>query len=154
MKALILVLAFAVFAGIAGAQETPVIRVFVAESQAQAFNADGFSATGGSNDQTVEIQKNLQERDECAFLRVTSRISRAHFVVAMDRTEGGLGKRLWGAASRDNKIAVFDGYGDLIFSTSTRSLGNAVKDSCNAIQSEIDAGRVELITVAEADASQ
>ena len=52
--------------------------------------------------------------------------------------------------ARDNKIAVFDGWGDLIFSMSTRNLGNAVKDSCNAIQQEIASG-AELVTIAEAD---
>lgn len=132
----------------------PVVRVFVAESQAQAFSAGGsggaFSATGGSNDQTVEIQKNLQERSECEGLRVTNRAGRAHFVVTMDRSEGGLSKRMFGFAARDNKIALFDGWGDLIFSNSTRSVGNAVKDVCVAIRREVSSG-AELVTVGEAD---
>ena len=133
---------------------TPVVRVFVAESQAQAFNAGGsggtFSATGGSNDQTVEIQKNLQEQRECEGLRVTNRVRRAHFVVTMDRSEGGFSKRVFGFAARDNKIALFDGWGDMVFSNSTRSVGNAVKDVCVAIQREVASG-TELVTVGEAD---
>ena len=131
-------------------KDDPVIRVYVAESQAQAFDASGGSATGGTNDQTVEIQKNLQEKKECRDLRVTNRAKRAHFVITMDRSEGGLSKRLWGAGSKDNKIAVFDGWGDLIFSHSTRSVGNAVKDACKAIAEEI-AGGADLITVGEAE---
>ena len=129
--------------------ERPQVRVFVAESQAQAFAADRFSATGGSNDQTVEIQKNFQEQDACQGTRVTNRPDRAHFVVTMDRSEGGFSKRAFGFASRDNKMAVFDGWGDLIYSNSTRSLGNAVKDVCNALWAEVDGG-AELVTVGDA----
>ena len=148
----------ALFAVDAMAQDAqrPTVRVFVAESQAQAFSAagaDGFvSATGGSNDQTVEIQKNLQEQGACnrQALRVTNRVDRAHFVVTMDRSEGGFSKRVWGFASRDNKIALFDGWGDLIYSNSTRSLGNAVSDVCEAIAREVENG-AELITVGEAN---
>jgi hypothetical protein len=50
-------------------------------------------------------------------------------VVLLDR-EGGKG-----LLRRDNKIAVFDREGDLLHSGSTRSLGNAVKDACEAIPS-------------------
>ena len=128
----------------------PTVRVFVAETQAQAFSGGGGGTSGGSNDQTVEIQKNLQEQEECQGLRVTNRAPRAHFVVTMDRSEGGVSKRLFGFASRDNKIALFDGWGDLIYSNSTRSLGNAVKDVCTALWAEIERG-AELITVADAD---
>ena len=67
----------------------------------------------------------------------------------MDRSEGGFSKRAFGFASRDNKMAVFDGWGDLIYSNSTRSLGNAVKDVCNALWAEVDGG-AELVTVGDA----
>ena len=139
--------------GSALAQDAPAppVRVFVAESAAQAFDGSGWGGTaGGSNDQTVEIQKNLQEKRECEGLRVTNRAQRAHFVIAMDRSEGGFSKRAFGFASCDHKIAVFDGWGDLLYSNSTRSLGNAVKDVCEAIQREVAAGAA-LITVGEAD---
>lgn len=140
--------------GVLAQEERPTIRVFVAESQAQAFGAGGggggFSATGGTNNQTVEIQKNVtQDQEACQGLRVTNRPTRAHFVITMDRSEGGFSKRVFGAASRDNKIAVFDGWGDLLYSNSTRSLGNAVKDACNAIWQEVGSG-AELVTVGEA----
>ena len=128
-------------------QDRPIVRVFVAESQALAFQG---GAPGGSNSQTVEIQKNIQEQDECQGLRVTNRVNRAHFVVAMDRSEGGFSKRLFGAFSRDNKIALFDGWGDMIYSNSTRSLGNAVKNVCTALWREVAAG-VELVTVGETE---
>ena len=145
----VVVAAIIVGGSVSMAQERPQVRVFVAESQAQAFAADRFSATGGSNDQTVEIQKNFQEQDACQGTRVTNRPDRAHFVVTMDRSEGGFSKRAFGFASRDNKMAVFDGWGDLIYSNSTRSLGNAVKDVCNALWAEVDGG-AELVTVGDA----
>ena len=47
------------------------------------------------------------------------------------------------------KIALFDGWGDMIYSNSTRSLGNAVKDICQALWAEVDGG-AELITVGDA----
>jgi hypothetical protein len=52
---------------------------------------------------------------------------KADYIVLLDH-EGG--KAL---ARRDNKVAVFKKDGDTIFSKSTRTLGNAVKDSCAAI---------------------
>lgn len=140
-----------VLSALVAAQEVdqPLIRIFVAESEAQAFSAGTWGGTsGGSNDQTVEIQKNLTEQDACTEqnLRVTNRPQRAHFVIMMDRNEGN---KIWGFAGRDNKIAVFDGWGDMIYSNSTRSLGNAVKDACVAIADEVARG-AELITVADA----
>jgi PEGA domain len=45
--------------------------------------------------------------------------------------EGGKGLIL-----HDNKVAVFKRSGDAIFSHSTRSLGNSVKDSCDAIMKD------------------
>ena len=128
------------------------IRVFVAESAATAFSAsgvDGFvSATGGSNDQTAEIMKNLQDKKECRGFRATRRINRANFVIAMDRSEGGFSKRTFGIMAKDNKIVVFDAWEDQIYANSTRSVGNAVKDACNAIKREIESG-VELLTVGD-----
>ena len=135
--------------------ETPV-RVFVATSAAQAFNADGggggVSAVGGTNNQTVEIQKNIREKRECKGFRVTNRAKRAHFVITMDRSEGGFSKRVFGPLSKDNKIAVFDGWGDMLYAKSMRSVGSAVKEACKSIRAEIESG-AELITVgAAADA--
>ena len=102
----VVVAAIIVGGSVSMAQERPQVRVFVAESQAQAFAADRFSATGGSNDQTVEIQKNFQEQEVCQGTRVTNRPERAHFVVTMNRSEGGFSKRAFGFASKDNKIGI------------------------------------------------
>ena len=52
---------------------------------------------------------------------------KADYVVLLDH-EGGKGLIL-----HDNKVAVFNKEGDSIVSHSTRSLGNAVKDACEAI---------------------
>lgn len=80
---------------------------------------------GGSRPQTAELMKNFSEK--CPAVVVTNRADLADFVVLFDR-EGGKG-----ILRRDNKIAVFNGLGDLLFSTSTVTVGNAVKDACTAI---------------------
>jgi hypothetical protein len=41
-----------------------------------------------------------------------------------------------GLARKDNKVAVFNWDGDAILSRSTRSLGNSVKDACDAIMKD------------------
>ena len=52
---------------------------------------------------------------------------KANFVVTLDH-EGGKG-----VLTHHNKIAVFNHEGDVIYSNSTRELGNAVKDACQAM---------------------
>jgi hypothetical protein len=42
---------------------------------------------------------------------------------------------------RDNKVAVFNKDGDLIYSGSTSSLGNAVKYACAAIARDYAGGK-------------
>jgi hypothetical protein len=81
--------------------------------------------SGGARPQTVEVMKTLQER--CPEVTVTSRPSNADFLVSFNH-EGGKGY-----LRRDNKIAVFNKDGDLIYSASTRALGSAVKDACQVI---------------------
>ena len=51
----------------------------------------------------------------------------ADFVVRLDH-EGGKG---W--VRKDNKVAAFNKGGEMIFSASTRTLGNSVKDACKAM---------------------
>ncbi len=82
--------------------------------------------SGGARPQTVEIIKTFGER--CPSVTVTMDKGKADYVVLLDH-EGGKGY-----ARKDNKIAVFHNNGDLVYSGSTRSLGNAVKDACTAIQ--------------------
>ncbi len=114
------------------AQDKP--RVFVADSHSWEMGGGfgvgdhgaggGGSFRGGARPQTVEIMKTFHER--CPGVTVTSDKTKADFVVLLDH-EGGKGML------RDNKVAVFNGDGDMIQTSSTRVLGNAVKDACAAI---------------------
>jgi len=81
---------------------------------------------GGASPQTAEIIKTFGER--CPDLEVTMEKEKADYFIILDH-EGGKG---W--IRRDNKVVVFDSTGTSIYSGSTRSLGNAVKDSCNEIR--------------------
>ncbi len=60
-------------------------------------------------------------------ITVTNRLDKADFVITLDH-EGG--KAL---LTHHNKIAVFNKDGDVIFSNSTISLGNSVKDACQVM---------------------
>lgn len=83
------------------------------------------SFSGGARPQTAEIIKTINQR--CPEYVVTNNLGKADFVITLDH-EGGKG-----ALAHRNKIAVFNRDGDVIFSNSTRELGNAVKDACAAI---------------------
>jgi hypothetical protein len=112
-------------------------RVLVTDSQS--WEARGYSAAGGNRNgwgasssysggarpQTAEIIKTLNER--CPQIIVTNRLDKADFVITLDH-EGG--KAL---LAHHNKIAVFNKDGDVIFSKSTISLGNSVKDACQVM---------------------
>jgi uncharacterized membrane protein YgcG len=87
--------------------------------------ASSSSFSGGARPQTAEIIKTLNER--CPQITVTNRLEKADFVLTLDH-EGG--KAL---LARHNKIAVFNKDGDVIFSKSTISLGNSVKDACQVM---------------------
>jgi len=56
--------------------------------------------------------------------------AQADYIVLFDR-EGGKGY-----ARKRDKIAVFKREGDVLYSGSTRSVGNAVQDSCSAIEQQ------------------
>jgi hypothetical protein len=114
-----------------------LIRVYIGDSQSweirggfsaggnrRSWGGSGFQA-GGARPQTAEIIKTFNQR--CPEVTVTSNVDKADFAVLLDH-EGGKGY-----ASRRNKIAVFNRGGDAVFSDSTRSLGNSVKDACEAI---------------------
>ena len=105
------------------------VRVFIADSESWAiggaFGGKGGAAKGGARPQTVEIMKTF--RDNCTIAIVTIREDRADFLVFLEH-EGGKG-----FARKDNKVAVFNKDGDLIYANSTRSLGNSVKDACKTI---------------------
>ena len=108
-------------------------RVFVSDSQSWQMSGSaggsggsfGAHSQGGARPQTAEIIKTFGER--CPDVIVNNKAAKADYVILLDH-EGGKGLAL-----RDNKVAVFNGDGDTILSHSTRSLGNAVKDACEAI---------------------
>jgi len=83
---------------------------------------------GGSSSQTVEIIKTFGER--CPQVIVSNDRDKASYVVLFDREsyKGLLRKR--------DKIALFRRNGDVLYSNSVRSVGNAVKDACDAIQKD------------------
>jgi hypothetical protein len=117
------------------AQDKP--RVYVTDSNSWQISG-GFAATstaaagairGGASPQTAEIIKTFGER--CPNVTVTSSKEKADFAILLDH-EGGKG-----LARRDNKVVVFAKDGDVVYSGSTRSLGNSVKDACAAIQKTV-----------------
>ncbi len=85
-------------------------------------------STGGARPQTAEIIKTFGER--CPDLKATMEKEKADYFIVLDH-EGG---KTFGLVRKDNKVVVFDSTGTSIYSGSTRSLGNAVKDSCNEIR--------------------
>jgi hypothetical protein len=113
------------------------VRVFVTDSQSWESRGSGVgggnkngwgaasSFSGGARPQTAEIIKTLNQR--CPEMTVTNNLGKANFVIVLDH-EGGRG-----LLAHRNKIAVFNQDGDDIFSNSTRELGNAVKDECEAM---------------------
>ncbi|HUM07214.1 MAG TPA: PEGA domain-containing protein [Terriglobales bacterium] len=113
------------------ADEKP--RVFVTDSQSWEISGGGGGTSegfgggtrGGARPQTAEIIKTFGER--CPQAIVNNKKEKADYIVLLDH-EGGKG-----IIRRDNKVAVFNKDGDSIVSHSTASLGNAVKDACEAI---------------------
>jgi hypothetical protein len=83
---------------------------------------------GGARPQTAEIMKTLGER--CSESIVTIDKEKADYILILQH-EGGKG-----FARKDNKFALFNKDGDAIKSGSTRSLGNAVKDTCKAMMED------------------
>ena len=84
--------------------------------------------SGGARPQTAEIIKTFRER--CPDLEATMEKEKADYFVILDH-EGGKG---W--IRNDNKVVVFDSTRISVYSGSTRSLGNAVKDACNEIREQ------------------
>lgn len=139
----------------AAAQGEQKARVFISDSQSwqMSGSAGGSNGTfaahssGGARPQTGEIIKTFGER--CAEVVVNNKADKADYVVLLDH-EGGKGYAL-----RDNKVSVFNSDGDSILSHSTRSLGNAVKDACEAIAKDWPArgSRVATQPVSPSDKS-
>lgn len=112
------------------------IRVYVSDSQSwevsggwgMSNGSGGGHESGGARPQTAGIIKTFGEK--CPEVTVTNNKDRANYAVILDH-EGGKGY-----LPRDNKVAVFTRDGDAIFSHSTASLGNTVKDACEAIKKD------------------
>jgi hypothetical protein len=108
-------------------------RIYVSDSQSWEMSGSwgasngsgGGHESGGARPQTAEIIKTFNQR--CPEYTITNNKDRANYAVILDH-EGGKG-----ALHRRNKTAVFNRDGDVIFSDSTRELGNSVKDACAAI---------------------
>jgi hypothetical protein len=151
MRSLIVVLSFFL---ISAAAQTSVpngqkARVFITDSKSwetsgSAGGGDGAfggHSHGGARPQTAEIIKTFNER--CPDVIVNNNPDRADYVVLLDH-EGGKSPFL-----HDNKVAVFNSYGDSIVSHSTRTLGNAVKDACEAIIKDWPAESARLAAAAQ-----
>ncbi len=132
----VLVLSAAVIPAAAQSASGQKPRVFISDSQSwQISGSSGGSSSGfgghtsgGARPQTAEIIKTFGER--CPQVTINNKQDKADYIVLLDH-EGGKGLAL-----KDNKVAVFNGDGDSIVSHSTRSLGNAVKDACEAIEKD------------------
>jgi hypothetical protein len=133
MKTIGLLVVSIAFAVAASAQQPSNPRVFVTDSASWEISGGLVSGptytsariSGGARPQTAEIVKTFGER--CQQCTVTMKQDRADYVVVLDH-EGG---KEW--YRRDNKFVVYDKNGDMVRSGSCRSLGNAVKDACQAI---------------------
>ena len=121
------------FVATASAQ-APAVRVFITDNLTSEANAEWSFST-------------FADRNECQGLTLTTRPWRAHFTISTRRDQGDVVEFSLGGA---NWVAVFDGWGDMLYVGSTRQYGNAMKDACEAIGRQIEGG-AELITVGEAD---
>jgi len=97
----------------------------VSDSRPRVFVTDSPNAWahGGSHPQTAEIIKTIGH--ECVNAVVTNNLQRANYVVTLEH------EAMKGVVWRDNKMAVFNQDGDLVYSASTRALGSAVRGSCS-----------------------
>lgn len=108
-------------------------RVFISTSNSWEVSGSGGGSSdiwgahsqGGARPQTAETIKTFSQK--CPNVLITSKSDKADYAVTLEH-EGGKG---WGR--RDNKIAVFNREGDLVFSSSTVTLGGAVEGACSAI---------------------
>ncbi len=108
-------------------------RVFITDSKSWEVSGGGGGTSGGfggggsggARPQTAEIIKTFGER--CPDVIVNNKQEKADYVVLLDHEGGKV------FIQHDNKVVVFNRDGDSILAHSTRSLGNAVKDACDAI---------------------
>jgi hypothetical protein len=128
-----MILATALALPLAMAAEKP--RIYVTESQAVQVAGDAsvadvkgsLSLMSGTSPQNVEVMKTFSQK--CPGVVITANRDKADFVVRLDHEEPSPTTLF----THGNKVAVFDKSEDLIYSGSTRLLGNAVKSACEAI---------------------
>jgi len=112
-------------------------RIFVTDSKSWSTSGGGFgtsdfifgTGSGGARPQTAEIIKTFHDR--CPEMTITINREKADYVVLLEH-EGGKS-----IVQKDNKVVVFKPNGDAIYSGSTVTLGNAVKDACGAIRRDV-----------------
>ena len=110
-------------------------RVFITESTAVQVSGDAAVAdvkgslalTGGTSPQNVEVIKTFAQR--CPAVVVTANREKADYLIRLDHEAINPTTPF----THGNKVAVFDGSEDLIYSNSSRLLGSAVKGACTAI---------------------
>ena len=123
--------------GTLAAAEKP--RVFITESTALQVSGDASVAevkgslalTGGASPQNVEVIKAFAEH--CPAVIVTANREKAEYLVRLDHEAINPTTPF----THGNKVAVFDGNGDLLYSHSSRLLGSAVKGACAAITTHL-----------------
>jgi hypothetical protein len=84
-----------------------------------------FVAGTGSRAESIN---HLNKR--CPELTVTLDQEKAAYIIVHDDTGAGPGRK-------PQKVAVSNREGDVIYSGATRSIGNAMKDACNAIRTDV-----------------
>lgn len=101
-------------------------RVFIKESNdSWSFTGTRHFSQGGTHPQTVEVMKTFGA--SCPNITVTNDAQRADYTVDFER-ESNKGAR------KHNKIAIFNRSGDMVYSSSTRNLGNAVRAFCASVR--------------------
>jgi hypothetical protein len=100
-------------------------RVYVEGTpNAWSFN-NGSSGGGGSHPQLAEVMKTLGH--SCPGIVVTNDPKQAQYFVTFERES----KKI---LRKDSKLAVFNSSGDMVFSSSTRALGNGIRGFCSSLR--------------------
>jgi hypothetical protein len=110
-------------------------RVFITESTSPQASGDAsvgdakgsLAFSGGTSPQNIEVMKAFSQH--CSDVIVTADREKAEYIVRLDHEAINPTTPF----VHGNKVAVFDKNQDLMYSNSTRTLGNAVKDACVAI---------------------
>jgi hypothetical protein len=110
---------------LAGAQEKP--RVYITESSVTEIDAEDITVRKGTGPENIEVMKAFLK--ECPGVTVNGNRDKADYVIRFDRESPSPTTPF----VKGNKVAVFDRNDDLVYSTSTRFLGSAVKSTCAAV---------------------